>query len=108
MGGMIIHTLIYSFPDAMTGQDREQFFSEVEGIMLGEGSAIKFAHRPHLPLAYDAHAPVFAATDIAQIAFDSLEAIEDVNALPALREFIGRWQARFPYKLIWANHESLL
>ena len=27
---MIIHTLVYSFPAAMTQQDREQFFSEVE------------------------------------------------------------------------------
>jgi hypothetical protein len=106
--GMIVHTLIYSFPDAMTGRDREQFFREVETIMLGEGGASKFTYRPHLPLPSDAHAPVFAATDIAQVGFDSLDAIGKANALPAMGEFMARWQARFPYKVVWANHESLL
>jgi hypothetical protein len=106
--GMIIHTLIYSFPDTMTDQDREQFFRELETMMLGEGGATKFTYRSHLPLPNDAHAPVFAATDIAQLGFDSLHAIEEASALPALREFMVRWQARFPYNVVWANHEPLL
>jgi hypothetical protein len=27
--------------------------------------------------------------------------------MPGIGEFIGRWQARHPYKAIWANHEPL-
>ena len=79
---MITHTLIYSFPPAMTEQDRKQFSDE--------------------------HAPVFAATDVAQIAFADLDAVAAASALPALRDLIARWQARFSYKLVWANHEPAL
>jgi hypothetical protein len=107
-GIMITHTLIYSFPPAMTGQDRQQFFDEIGAIMLGEGNASKFERRPHLPLPADEHAPVFAATDIAQIAFADLDAVGAASALPALHELMGRWQARFPYKVVWANHEPAL
>jgi hypothetical protein len=105
---MVIHTLIYSFPSAMTEQDRKQFFSELEALMLDEGHASAFELRPHLRLPADQHAPVFAATDVAQIAFPDLDAVGAASALPALNEFIGRWQARFPYQLVWANHEPAL
>ena len=95
---MITHTLIYSFPPAMTDQDRGQFFDELGAIMLGAGQA-------HLSLPANEHAPVFAATDIAQIDFADLDAVAAASALPALYELIGTWQARFPYKLVWANHQ---
>jgi hypothetical protein len=102
---MITHTLIYSFPAAMGEQDREQFFDEIEALMRGDGHAIKFEHQPHLSLAADEYAPVFAATDVAEIVFADLDAVAAASALPALQEFVGRWQARFPYKLVWANYE---
>jgi hypothetical protein len=102
---MITHTLIYSFPPGLTDQDRRQFFDEIGAMMLGAGNASKFEHRPHLRLPADEQAPVFAATDVAQFDFADLDAVAAASALPALHEFIGRWQARFPYKLVWANHE---
>jgi hypothetical protein len=105
---MVIHTLIFSFPSAMPEQDRKQFFEEIEALMLDEGHASKFEYRPHLPLPADQHSPVFAATDVAQIAFPDLDTVGAASALPALEQFIGRWQARFPYKLVWANHEPAL
>jgi hypothetical protein len=39
---MITHILIYSFPPAMTEEDRKQFFDEIGAMMLGEGKASKF------------------------------------------------------------------
>jgi hypothetical protein len=105
---MITHTLIYSFPPAMTEQDRKQFFDEVGAIMLGEGNAGRFEHRPHLALPSDEYAPVFAATDLAHITFADLDAVAAASALPALHDLIARWQARFPYKVVWANHEPSL
>jgi hypothetical protein len=105
---MIIHTLVFSFPHAMTQADRDQFFSEIAAVMVDEAHASKFEHRPHLPLPADAHAPVFAATDLAQIAFADLNAVGAAFALPALHEFMGRWQGRFPYKVVWANTEPAL
>jgi len=105
---MIIHTLVFSFPDAMPQSDRDQFFREIGAVMVDEGHASKFEHLPHLPLPADAHAPVFAATDVAQIAFADLDAVDAAFGLPALHEFMGRWQSRFPYKLVWANTEPAL
>ena len=102
---MITHTLIYSFPPAMTEQDRKQYFDEVGAILLGEGKASAFQHWAHQPLPGGDHAPVFTATDVAQFDFADLDAVAAASALPALREFIGRWQARFPFKVVFANHE---
>jgi hypothetical protein len=43
---------------------------------------------------------------VAQFDFADLGALAAASALPALREFVGRWQARFPYQFVWANYES--
>ena len=102
---MITHTLIYSFPPAMTEQDRQQFFNEVGAMLLGEGKASTFRQWAHRPLPGGDHAPVFTATDVAQFDFADLDTLAAASALPALREFVGRWQARFPYQLVWASHE---
>jgi hypothetical protein len=100
---MITHTLIYSFPAAMTEQDREQYFDEASAMMLGEGKASRFQHWAHQPLPGD-RTPVFAATNVAQVDFADLDALAAALALPALREFIDRWQARFPFKVVFANY----
>jgi hypothetical protein len=104
---MTIHTLVLSLSPDMTVQDREKFFAEMESVMLN-GGARKFEHRPHLPLPADDHAPVFKATDVVQISFADLDAVAAAFALPALREFMGTWQGRFPYKVVWVNHEPAL
>jgi hypothetical protein len=105
---MIIHTLIYSFPAEMPEQDCAQFFNELESLSQGDGGATNFSYQRHLATPNDEYAPVFAATDVAQIGFADLDAVQKMSALPALADFIARWQKRFPYRLVWANHESLL
>jgi hypothetical protein len=104
---MTIHTLIFSFPDNMTQQDQDEFFSEIAPVMLASG-AEKFEHRPHQGLPADEHAPVFIASAIAQIQYPDLDTIAAAFRDPALGEFMGKWQGRFPYKVVWANHEPVL
>jgi hypothetical protein len=107
-GSMIIHTLIYSFPAEMPEQDRTRFFEELESLSLGDGGATQIGYQRHLPTPNDEHAPIFGATDVAQISFADLDAVQKMSDLPALADFITRWQQKFPYKLVWVNHESLL
>ena len=104
---MITHTLLYSFPTAMSQSDRNQFFREVGRIMLGTAHAATFERWPHLPLPADAHAPVFAATDVLQVGFPHLDTLAAASALPAMHQFMARWQERFPYQVVWVNHEPI-
>ncbi|MGH3260457.1 MAG: hypothetical protein ACRDNS_00535, partial [Trebonia sp.] len=55
----------------------------------------------------DDHSPVFAASAIVQIGYADLDALNASFTTPGLEEFIQRWQARYPYKPVWANHEPL-
>ncbi len=105
---MTIHTLVFSFSAEMTEQDREQCLSEMKSVMLDSGHAQRFAYRPHLPIPPDQYAPVFVASDIAQIEFADLNAIAAAFALPELEETIRRWQQKFPYKVVWVNHDPVL
>lgn len=104
---MIIHTLVYSFPAEMTDNDRDEFFHEVASIMLNRGHAQKVEYRPHLRLPADDHAPVFIASDISQVTFPDLDALAATSALPAMHEFMAKWQQRYPYQVVWVNHEPI-
>jgi hypothetical protein len=103
---MITHTLIYSFPPSMTEQDRKQYFDEARAMMLGTGKASRLEHWAHQPLPGGDHAPVFAATDVAEVDFDDMDAATAALTMPVLREFLDRWQARFPFKVVFANHNA--
>jgi hypothetical protein len=101
---MITHTLVFSFPGEMSAEERDDFFSEIRQLLVERGGAAKFDHHAHLPAAEDEHAPVFVASAIAQVQFSDLDQLETASALPELESFIGRWQSRYPYKVVWANH----
>ena len=55
----------------------------------------------------DEHAPVFVASAIAQIALPDINAVGTLGIAKPLQDLIGRWQSRFPYKLVWVNTEPL-
>jgi hypothetical protein len=101
---MITHTLVFSFPVEMPAEARHQFFSEIGQIMVDLGGAAEFVHHAHLPAAENEHAPVFVASAIAQVQFSDLDQLAAASALPELETFIGRWQSRYPYKVVWVNH----
>lgn len=106
---MVMHTLIFSFPEQMSQADRDQFFREGSALVLGSRLAESYEHKRHIPVTSDAAAstsPVFAASGVARIRCASLEAMRELFAYPPLGEFVRRWQSRFPYQVVSANTED--
>jgi len=92
----------------MTEGDRKQYFAEMREIVEESGLAEGFEHRDHIALPpMDEHAPVFVASALAQIVLPDLNAVGALGSTKALQEFMGRWQARYPYKVVWINTEPL-
>jgi hypothetical protein len=104
---MINHTMIVSFTGAIPDADLNQFLKEMEKLMRDSGLIQTFAARHHIRVPADGHSPVFAASAIVQIGFADVDALNASFAVPGVEEFIGSWQSRYPYKVVWANHEPL-
>lgn len=103
---MVKHTLVFSFPEAMSGSDRDQFFSEAATAILGSGLVESFNHKPHLPLPGDARSPFFISSAMAEIRCVDLSTLQKLFEYSPLHEFVQRWQAIFPYKMVWVNTEA--
>ncbi|MFE0171393.1 hypothetical protein ACFWZ2_03685 [Streptomyces sp. NPDC059002] len=104
---MIIHTLVFSFSDEMPDAERDQFFVEMTEVILGSGLAEKIDHKPHFRLPDDDYAPVFVSSAIAEISCKDLPTLQKLTGYPELGKFRDKWQAKYPYKVIWVNHEKL-
>lgn len=103
----VVHTLVFSFPDAMPDDQRTQFFTEMSDVVMGSGLAQTIDHRPHLRLPDDDYAPVFVASAITEIRCQDLATLETLSGYPALGDFRSRWQAKYPYQVVWTNHQPL-
>jgi hypothetical protein len=79
----------------------------MEQLLQDSGLIQTFAARRHLRVPADDRSPVFTATAIVQLGLADLDALNASFTTPGLEEFIGRWQARYPYQVVWANHEPL-
>jgi hypothetical protein len=99
--------MILSFTEAVPDTDLDQFLREMEELMRDSGLIQTFAARRHVRVPADEHSPVFAASAIVQIGLADVDALNASFAVPGVEELIGRWQSRFPYKVVWANHEPL-
>jgi hypothetical protein len=104
---MITHTMILSFAETVPDVDLDRFLGEMEELMRDSGLVQTFATRRHIRVPADDHSPVFAASAIVQIGFADVGALNASFVVPGVEEFIGRWQSRYPYKVVWANHEPL-
>jgi hypothetical protein len=103
---MIIHTLVFSFLPEMTGPDRDQFFDEMRLVVQESGLAQGFEHWDHVSLPpMDDHSPVFISSAIAEITLPDLNSVGALGSAKTLQEFLGRWQGKYPYKVVWVNHE---
>ncbi|MEW2517120.1 hypothetical protein [Actinacidiphila alni] len=102
---MISHTMIVSFPPTIPDADLDQYLQDIEAVMRDSGRIVSFAARRHIRVAADDHSPVFAATAIVRIDVEDRAALDAAFAVPGVEELIGRWQARYPYQVVWANHE---
>jgi hypothetical protein len=56
----------------------------------------------------DDHSPVFAATAVVQFGLADIAALNAAFVARDWRELIQRWQSRFPYRVVWVNHEPLV
>lgn len=102
---MISHTMIVSFNEPIPDAELDQFLGDMEKLMQDSGQIQTFAARRHLRVPADDHSPVFTATAIVQLGLAGLDALNASFTAPGLEEFIGRWQSRYPYQVVWVNHE---
>ncbi|MCA1220918.1 hypothetical protein [Streptomyces sp. 8L] len=104
---MIKHTMIVSFDQPLPDTELDQYLADIERVLLDTGLVQSFAARRHLPIPGEEAIPALIATVIVQIALADTDALAKAFGAPGLHEVIGRWQARHPYKVAWANHEAL-
>ncbi|MFJ8752690.1 hypothetical protein ACIREO_25645 [Streptomyces sp. NPDC102441] len=105
---MIHHTMIVSFTDPVPDADLDQFLKDIEKLMRDSGTIRTYAARRHIRVPADDHSPVFAATAVVQFGFADLDALNASFTAPGAEALIQRWQAQFPYKVVWVNHEPLV
>jgi hypothetical protein len=87
--------------------DLDQYLKDMENVLTDSGQVQTFAARRHIRVPGDDDAPVFVASAIVQLGLADLDALHAAFTAGGLEEFIGRWQSRFPYQVVWANHEPL-
>jgi hypothetical protein len=104
---MVIHTMMVSFDSAIPDADLDQYLKDMESLMTDSGQVQSFATRRHIRVPADDHAPGFVPTVIVQLQLADLDALNAAYTVPGLEDFIGRWQSRYPYQVVWANHEPL-
>lgn len=104
---MINHTMIVSFNDGIPDAELDQYLREVEQVMRDSGTIERFAASKHIPVPADEHSPVFVASAVIQLGLADEQALNASFAAPGAPELIKRWQAKYPYQAVWANHEAL-
>lgn len=104
---MITHTMIVSFDQPLPDGELDQYLADIESVVLDSGVAESVRSRRHIPVAGEEEIPAMIATAIVQIVVADLRALEEAFETPGLEEVIGRWQARYPYRVAWANHEPM-
>jgi hypothetical protein len=105
---MIHHTMIVSFNDEIPETELNQYLAEMREVTSASGLTESFAAQRHIRVPADDHAPVLVATAIVQFATADIDKLNAAFTAPGLEEFIGRWQERYPYKVVWANHQPLV
>lgn len=104
---MIQHTMIVSFEQAVPDPELDQFLADIEHAMVDTGLAQAVAARRHLPVPGEQDIPALIGTAIVQVAVADTNALAAAFRAPGVHEVIRRWQARYPYRAAWANHEPL-
>lgn len=105
--GMIHHTMIVAFNSPIPASELDAYIKEFEELVTGSGTVESVAARHHIRVPGDDHAPVAVASAILQLRVADLDALNATFALPGAVDLIRRWQSRYPYQAIWANHEPL-
>ncbi|MGW3290679.1 hypothetical protein ACWDR3_39210 [Streptomyces sp. NPDC001002] len=104
---MIVHTLIYRFPESARAEELDEFFAAARELVLGTGLMTAFDVQPHLWLAADERARGMTAAYIVQFACADLDTLAKFSELPAVYDFITDWKARLGFEAAYANHRQL-
>ncbi|MFC8075057.1 hypothetical protein ACFUN8_05920 [Streptomyces sp. NPDC057307] len=104
---MITHTMIVSFDQPLPDAELDQYLADIEKVMLDSGFVESVTSRRHIPVPGEEAIPALIATAIVRVAVADTDALAKSFTAPGLHEVIGRWQARHPYKVAWANHTAL-
>ncbi len=104
---MINHTMLVSFTGPIPDEQLDQFLSDIEKASFATGVLQTFAAQRHIPIPGEEEIPALIATAIVQFGVADEAALAALFASPAATEVIHTWQARYPYKVGWANHRSL-
>lgn len=104
---MIVHTLVYRFPEQTDPALVEEFFTGLERLARDSGLVTGFGHARHQWLPVDEHAKGMTATHIAQFSCPDLETLRKFSERPETHEFIAGWRRRVPYEAAYANHEEI-
>lgn len=103
---MILHTLIYRFPEGTDNEEIQGFFKGLGNLATSSGLVTDFACKPHLLLPVDAHSKGMCATHIAQFGCADLPTLQRFSELPEVHEFITGWRSKLHYEAAYANHEQ--
>ncbi|MFE7116470.1 hypothetical protein ACFU99_13755 [Streptomyces sp. NPDC057654] len=104
---MINHTMIVSFHDEIPDTELDQYLKDIEQVMRDSGTIQTFHAKRHIRVPADDHSPVFVASAVVQLGLADVDALNASFAAPGAVELIKRWQARYPYRVVWVNHEAL-
>lgn len=99
--------MILSFDPTVPDADLDQFLQEMKDLMAESGLVQRVAAERHIRVAADDHAPLFVSSAIVRFDVADLAALNAAFTVPGIEELIGRWQARYPYRVVWANHAPL-
>lgn len=105
---MINHTMIVSFDRPLPDDELDRYLADIEHAMFATGLTQSIVTRRHIPIPGEEAIPALIATAIVQIGLPDVETLGKAFAAPGVHEVIDRWQSRHPYKVAWANHESLV
>ena len=100
---MVTHTLVLSFPDAMSEKDRELFFRDGAAVVLGSGLAESYHHWTGVSVPSAVDASTFAASAMVQIRCADVESLRKLFAHPPLGEYAKRWRSEFPFRVVAIN-----
>lgn len=104
---VIVHTLLYRFPERTSDADVTDFFAEMRELVMGTGIIDGFDLRPHLLLGADEGARGMTAQWIVQFTCADLAELDRFSQLPAVFDFVTDWKSRLNFTAAYANHEQL-
>jgi hypothetical protein len=104
---LILHTLVFSFGDRRTPEERDEFLAQIKEICLGSGLTQHVATGVHKPATEDQYAPVFVSSAIAQLLCENMETLGQLSAYEPLVTFEQGQQKLKPYGVVWVNSDPL-